>query len=148
MKTAMKFFTSLETYFFGLLGMLGAFLMPIAPFLGLAGGLIILDTITGIRAAKRRGEKPNSKKASRIIDKTLTYGSSIIACYSVELVLRLPDSVTYFAVGAIAFTELMSVLENTRSVTGASIADIIKNMLPGQRKVENTVDEVEEEKEE
>ena len=144
----MKFFTSLETYFFGLLGMLGAFLMPIAPFLGLAGGLIILDTITGIRAAKRRGEKPNSKKASRIIDKTLTYGSSIIACYSVELVLRLPDSVTYFAVGAIAFTELMSVLENTRSVTGASIADIIKNMLPGQRKVENTVDEVEEEKEE
>jgi phage-related holin len=136
MKHAMKFLTSLETYFFGLLGMLGAFLMPIAPFLGLAGGLIILDTITGIRAARRRGEKPNSKKASRIIDKTLTYGSSIIACYSVELVLKLPDSVTYFAVGAIAFTELMSVLENTRVVTGTSIGEIIKNMLPGQRRQE------------
>jgi phage-related holin len=139
----MKFLTSLETYLYGLLGMLGAFIMPIVPFLGLAGALIVLDTITGIRAAKRRGEKLNSKKASRIIDKTLTYGSSIIACYSVELVLKLPDSVTYFAVGAIAFTELMSVLENTRVVTGTNISEIVKNMLPGQRKAEKPIEDEE-----
>jgi len=134
MKTAMKFFTSLETYLYGLIGMLGAFLMPIWPFLALCGLLIILDTITGIRAALRRGEKRNSRAASRIIDKTLVYGSSILACHGVEVVLKLPDMVTYFAVGAIAFTELMSVLENTRVVSGANIADVIKGMLPGQQR--------------
>ena len=145
MKYAMRFFTSLETYFYGLLGMLGAFLIPIAPFLALCGLLIILDTITGIRAALRRGEKRNSRAASRIIDKTLVYGSSILACHGVEVVLKLPDAVTYFAVGAIAFTELMSVLENTRVVSGTNIADVIKNMLPGQKKAEKPVEEDEEE---
>jgi phage-related holin len=134
MKTAMKFFTSLETYLYGLLGMLGSFLMPIWPFLTLCGLLIILDTITGIRAAMRRGEKPNSKRASRIIDKTLVYGSSILACHGVETVLKLPEAVTYFAMGAIAFTELMSILENTRVVSGTNIADVIRGLLPGGKK--------------
>jgi hypothetical protein len=141
MKTAMKFFSSLETYLYGLLGMLGAFIMPIVPFLALCGLLILLDTITGIRAAMRRGEKPNSRRAARIIDKTLVYGSSVLACHGVEVVLKLPDSVTYFAVGAIAFTELMSVLENTRVVSGTNIADVIRGMLPGGKKVENKDEE-------
>jgi phage-related holin len=134
MRTAMKFFTSLETYFFGLLGMLGSFFMPIVPFLALCGLLILLDTITGIRAAMRRGENPNSKKAARIIDKTIVYSASVIACHGVESVMKLPDTVTYFAVGAIAFTELMSVLENTRVVSGTNIADVIRNMLPSGNK--------------
>lgn len=147
MKTAMKFFSSLETYLYGLLGMLSAFIMPIVPFLALCGLLILLDTITGIRAAMRRGEKPNSRKASRIIDKTLVYGSSVLACHGVEVVLKLPETVTYFAVGAIAFTELMSVLENTRVVTGTNIGEIIKNMLPGMktRKAEKPVEDEEDE---
>jgi hypothetical protein len=115
--------------------------MPIVPFLALCGLLILLDTITGIRAAMRRGEKPNSRRAARIIDKTLVYGSSVLACHGVEVVLKLPDSVTYFAVGAIAFTELMSVLENTRAVTGTNIADVIRGMLPGGKKVENKEEE-------
>jgi phage-related holin len=147
MKTAMKFFSSLETYLYGLLGMLSAFIMPIVPFLALCGLLILLDTITGIRAAMRRGEKPNSRKASRIIDKTLVYGSSVLACHGVEVVLKLPETVTYFAVGAIAFTELMSVLENTRVVTGTNIGEIVKNMLPGMktRKAEKPVEDEEDE---
>jgi phage-related holin len=114
--------------------MLGSFFMPIVPFLALCGLLILLDTITGIRAAMRRGEKPNSKKAARIIDKTIVYSASVIACHGVESVMKLPDTVTYFAVGAIAFTELMSVLENTRVVSGTNIADVIRNMLPGENK--------------
>jgi len=125
MNTVTKFFSSIETYFFGLLGMLGSFLIPIVPFLALCGLLILADTITGIRAAIKRGEKPNSRKASRVIDKTLVYGFSILACHGVEVVMKLPDSVTYFAVGAIAFTELMSVLENTRVVSGVPIAAVI-----------------------
>lgn len=143
MKHAMKFFTSLETYFYGLIGMLGAFLIPIWPSLVLCGLLIVLDTITGIRAAKKRGEKPNSRKASRIIDKTLVYGSSVLACHAVEVVLKLPDAVTYFAVGAIAFTELMSVLENTRVVSGANVAGVVGGLLSKFQKVPEQDDEKE-----
>jgi len=139
----MKFFTSLETYFYGLIGMLGAFLIPIWPSLVLCGLLIVLDTITGIRAAKKRGEKPNSRKASRIIDKTLVYGSSVLACHAVEVVLKLPDAVTYFAVGAIAFTELMSVLENTRVVSGANVAGVVGGLLSKFQKVPEQDDEKE-----
>lgn len=136
MITLTKFITSLETYLYGLIGMLGAFLMPVWPFLALCGLLIILDTITGIRAAKKRGEKPDSRKASRIIDKTLVYGSAVLACHGVEVVLKLPDMVTYFAVGAIGFTELFSILENTRKVTGTNIGAIIKRFVPQNMKEE------------
>lgn len=132
----MKFFSSLETYFFGLIGMVAGFVMPVAPLLYLCGGLIILDTVTGIRAAKRRGEKPNSRKLARIIDKTIVYAASVLACHGVEIVLKIPVTMTYFATGAIAFTELFSILENTRKVTGTNIGAIIKRFMPQNMKAE------------
>ena len=141
----MIFFTSLETYFYGLLGMVAGFVMPVAPLLYLCGGLIVLDTITGIRAARRRGEKPDSRKASRIIDKTIVYAASILACHGVELVLAVPVSMTYFAAGAIAFTELFSILENTRKVTGTNIGAIIKRFVPQNMKEEPEPEEKSEE---
>lgn len=143
MRTTMsKFFTSLETYFYGLLGMLAGFIVPVGHFLALCGGLIILDTVTGIRAAMRRGEKPNSKKARRMIDKLIVYAGSILACHGVEVALKLPASLAYFATGAIAFTELLSILENTRVVSGTDIGSIIRKIIPANMKP------VEEEKEE
>jgi len=138
-----KFLTSAETLLGGLLGLISAFIMPIAPFLALAGMLIVLDTITGIRASLKRGEKPTSRKARRMIDKTMVYGSSIVACHGVEVVMKLPDTVTYFAVGAIAFTELLSVLENTRVVTGTNIAEYIRGLLPVPKKNKDEGEDVE-----
>ena len=135
MITLNKFFTSIETYIFGMLGMLGSFLFPITPFLVLAGGLIILDTVTGIRAARKRKEKLNSKGFSRVVDKIIAYGAAIIACHGVDMVLQLNASLPYFAVGAIAFTELMSVLENTRVVSGANIAGVVGGLLTKFQKV-------------
>lgn len=137
----MKFFTSLETYFYGLIGLASGFFVPIAPLLYLCGALIVLDTVTGIRAAKRRGEKPDSRKAARIIDKTIVYAASILACHAVELVLKIPVSMSYFGAGAIAFTELFSILENTRKVTGTNIGGIIQRFVPQDMKQEGPEDE-------
>jgi hypothetical protein len=60
--------------------------------------------------------------------------ASIIGCRGVEQVLHVPN-VTYLAVGAIALTELMSVLENTRVVSGANVAGVVGGLLSKFQKV-------------
>lgn len=126
----------MEALLGGTIGVVLSFIAPIAPFFWLAGGLVVLDTITGIVAAKRKKEF-KSRKLERVVHKLLVYMSSILACYLVEIVLKLTGHVTYFAVGAIALTELMSILENTRVVSGANIAAVVRGLLPGGKKNED-----------
>jgi phage-related holin len=132
--TMSKLFSTMEALLGGAIGMVLSFVAPIAPFFWLAIGLVIADTITGILAARRRGEKINSRGFSRVLSKIVVYMVSIIACYGVETVLKIPGHVTYVAVGAIAATEVMSILENQRKVTGTNIAAVLKNLLPGKKK--------------
>jgi phage-related holin len=135
MKTTMgKFFTSLEALFGAFLGAALSFISPIAPFFWLAIGLVILDTVTGIIAARKRKEKINSRGFARLLSKIVVYMASIMACRGVEQVLHVPN-VTYLAVGAIALTELMSVLENTRVVSGANVAGVVGGLLSKFQKV-------------
>ena len=135
MKTTMtKLFSSLEALFGCMIGFVLSFVTPIAPFFWLAIGLVLLDTVTGIIAAQKRKEKINSRGFARVLSKIVVYMASILACHGVEVVLKTGGNVTYIAVGAIAFTELMSVLENTRVVSGANIASVVKRLLPGQDK--------------
>jgi phage-related holin len=135
MKTTMsKFFTSLEALFGAFLGAALSFISPIAPFFWLAIGLVVLDTVTGIIAARKRKEKINSRGFARLLSKIVVYMASIMACRGVEQVLHVPN-VTYLAVGAIALTELMSVLENTRVVSGANVAGVVGGLLSKFQKV-------------
>ena len=141
MNTFSKLFTSLEALLGGGIGIVLSFISPIAPFFWLAVGLVLLDTITGMIAATRRKEKLHSRGFARVLSKMAVYMSAILACYCVEVVLKIQGHVTYFAVGAIAFTELMSVLENTRVVSGANIAAVVRGFLPGGKKNEDVEDE-------
>lgn len=125
----LKMVTTLEAFLGGAIGYVLWFVTPIAPFFGLAIGLVIADTITGIIAAKKRGEKINSRGMSRLVSKIVVYMLSILCCHGVEKVLKIDGYVTYMAIGAIASTELMSVLENTGKVTGANVAEIIGGLL-------------------
>ena len=144
MRTTMsKLFTSLEALLGATFGALLSFITPVAPFFWLAVGLVLLDTITGMIAAKRRKEKINSKGFSRLLSKIIVYMASIMACRGVEQVLLIPN-VTYLAVGAIALTELMSVLENTRVVSGANIAGVVGGLLSKFQKVPEPDEENEE----
>jgi hypothetical protein len=52
--------------------------------------------------------------------------------------------VTYLAVGAIALTELMSVLENTRVVSGANVAGVVGGLLSKFQKAPEQDEEKEE----
>lgn len=129
MRTTMsKLFTSLEALLGATFGAVLSFITPVAPFFWLAVGLVILDTITGIIAAQRRKEKINSRGFARLLSKIVVYMAAILGCHGVEAVLHVPN-VTFLAVGAIAFTELMSVLENTRVVSGANVAGVVGGLL-------------------
>ena len=132
----LKMVTTLEAFLGGAIGYVLWFVTPIAPFFWLAIGLVIADTITGIIAAKKRGEKINSRGMSRLVSKIVVYMLSILCCHGAEEVLKIDGYVTYVAVGAIASTELMSVLENTGKVTGANIGDVVRRFLPGAKKEE------------
>lgn len=144
MRTTMsKLFTSLEALLGATFGALLSFITPVAPFFWLAIGLVLLDTITGMIAAKRRKEKINSKGFARLLSKIVVYMASIVACHGVEAVLHVPN-VTFLAVGAIAFTELMSVLENTRVVSGANVAGVVGGLLSKFQKAPEPGEEKEE----
>lgn len=147
MRTTMsKFFTSLESLLGAFLGAALSFISPIAPFLWLAVGLVVLDTVTGVIAAQKRKEKINSRGFARLLSKIVVYMGAILACHGVEAVLHIPN-VTYLAVGAIALTELMSVLENTRRVSGANIAGVVGGLLSKFQKVPEQEPESEEKEE-
>ena len=138
-----KFFTSLEALLGATFGALISFITPIAPFFWLAIGLVVLDTITGIIAAQKRKEKINSRGFARLLSKIVVYMASIVACRGVEEVLHVPN-VTFLAVGAIALTELMSVLENTRVVSGANVAGVVGGLLSKFQKVPDKNEDKEE----
>lgn len=141
--TMNKLFSSLEALTGAFLGAVLSFITPIAPFFWLAVGLVLLDTITGMIAARRRKEKISSKGFARLLSKIVVYMASIVACHGVEAVLHVPN-VTFLAVGAIAFTELMSVLENTRVVSGANVAGVVGGLLSKFQKVPKPDEENEE----
>jgi len=126
--TMTKLFTTLEALLGGAIGSVLWFVVPIAPFFWLAVGLVVLDTITGVIAAQKRKEKINSRGFARLLSKIVVYMAAIIGCRGVEMVLYVPN-VTFLAVGAIALTELMSVLENTRIVSGANITGVVGGLL-------------------
>lgn len=132
--TMSKLFTSLEALLGATFGAILSFITPIAPFFWLAIGLVIADTITGVIAARKRKEKINSRGFARLLSKIVVYMAAILGCHGVENVMHVPN-VTFLAVGAIAFTELMSVLENTRVVSGANIGGLVGGLLSKFQKV-------------
>ena len=142
MNTAMKLFSSLEALTGAFLGAILSFITPIAPFFWLAVGLVIADTMTGMIAARKRKEKINSRGFSRLLSKLAVYMFSILACHGVEVVLSIPN-VTYLAVGAIAATELMSILENTRVVSGTNFAALMGGVLSKFQKSPDVKEETE-----
>ena len=137
MKTYMsKIFSTLEAVLGGMVGMALGFILPIWPFIATAFFLVFADAVTGIVAAKKRGEKITSRGFYRTSQKIVVYMVSILACEGVRVVFVPGIPVTYTAAAAISVTELKSILENTRSVSGVNIFQQIGGLLPGAKKVE------------
>lgn len=106
-------------------GVIFSFFLPIKHFLIFTIFVVFADTVTGIMAARKRGEPITSKGLYRTSQKILTYFCGIMIFHGAGITFGLPSQITYSVSFIIAATELFSISENIKSITGTNIGTII-----------------------
>jgi uncharacterized membrane protein len=106
-------------------GVIFSFFLPIKHFLIFTIFVVFADTVTGIMAAKKRKEPITSKGLYRTSQKILTYFCGIMIFHGASITFGLPSQITYSVSFIIAATELFSISENIKSITGTNIGTII-----------------------
>lgn len=129
-------------------GYVAAFLLPVVNFIVIIGALVFADLITGVRAAKHRGEYDNAKASEgfrRSVDKMVMYLTAILLARGVVVAFNIPVEylpLTYIMALYIAIVELKSNLENVAQVTGIDlwlvIADKLKALVGLDKKPQDT----------
>ena len=103
-----------------------AIFAPIKAVMFATGFMILADFVTGMWAAKKRGEKITSKGFSRTLAKIFLYEAALAVSFIVHQYLTgdaLPaDKLVAALVG---LTELKSILENLDSINGTSTFKLI-----------------------
>lgn len=108
-----------------------AFMVPIWPFVFMALVLVLADTVSGIRAAKKRGEKIRSRGLFRFFEKFLFYFGTIAVAEQMRITFMPQVPLTQFVSFGICITEFFSMAENVETVTGVNILRRIKKIIPG-----------------
>lgn len=103
-----------------------AALAPIHAVMITVGFLIFADLITGIWAAKKRGEKISSAVMRRTVSKIVIYQMAVVGGFLLETYLLsglLP--VSKIVAGVIGLVEFKSMLENSNSIMGGDLFKLI-----------------------
>lgn len=107
-----------------------AVLAPIKMIMITVGFLIMADLLTGIMAAKKRGEKISSAVMRRTISKMFVYQLSVISGFLLEeFILTGLIPVTKIVAGVIGLVEFKSMLENSNYIIGGDIFKLILKKL-------------------
>jgi uncharacterized membrane protein len=106
-------------------GVIFSFLLPIKHFLIFTIFVVFADTVTGIIAAKKRGEKITSKGLYRTSQKVVVYFCGIMIFHGASVTFGLPSQIVFSVSFLISFTELYSVSENIKSITGVNLKTVI-----------------------
>jgi uncharacterized membrane protein len=106
-------------------GVLFSFFLPIKHFLIFTIFVVFADTVTGILAAKKRKEPITSKGLYRTSQKILTYFCGIMIFHGASVTFGLPFQIVYSVSFLISFTELYSISENIKVITGVNLATTI-----------------------
>ena len=104
-----------------ILTFLAVYFAPAYPIMIGIGFLVTMDFVTGILAAKKRGEIITSKKMRPTIMKGFGYMASILIAFVMQNVFLTDMEVMKIVSGLIAMIELKSLDENLTSITGKSI---------------------------
>lgn len=108
-----------------------SFFTPLRPWLIAIGIFVVADMITGIFAAKNKGEKIQSNKMFKTIPKFSAYGLGIIVAHVLTLLFIKDFPAVKLVAGLIAFIEIKSLDENIKAITGVSLfSDLIKMLNP------------------
>jgi uncharacterized membrane protein len=106
-------------------GVLFSFFFPIKHFLIFTIFVVFADTVTGIMAARKRGEPITSKGLYRTSQKVVVYFVGIMIFHGASITFGLPSQIVYSVSFLISFTELYSISENIKSITGVNIGTAI-----------------------
>ena len=105
-------------------GWIFSFFIPIKGFLIFTVFVVFADMATGIIAAKKEGQKINSRGLYRTIEKIVVYFCAILIFEGARNTFSLPN-ITYMAAFLIATVELYSISENTKRITGVNLGVLI-----------------------
>jgi len=117
---------------------LGSFFLPIKPLLLLVGLFICTDTILGLWAAYKRGEKISSRKLGNIIPKMILYQSAVLIGYVLDVLLlgefinyfiNIPMFITKIIAMILIFVEALSINENFENITGKNLFNSAKQLI-------------------
>jgi hypothetical protein len=104
-----------------------AALAPIKPVMITVGILIISDLVTGIWAARKRGESITSAALGRTVSKMVVYQTAVVTGFLLQRYL-LADAMPVVNIvgGIIGMVEFKSFIENANYIVGG---DIMKEVL-------------------
>ena len=104
-----------------ILTFLAVYFAPAYPIIIGIGFLVTMDFVTGILAAKKRGEEITSKKMRPTIMKGFGYMASILIAFIMQNIFLTDMEVMKIVSGLVAMIELKSLDENLTDITGKSI---------------------------
>jgi uncharacterized membrane protein len=120
------FYQSWEFISFSLCcGFIASFFIPIKGFLIFTIFVVFADTVTGIKAAKKEGQKISSKGLYRTTEKIIVYFVAILIFEGAKNTFSIPFPITYMVAMMISATELFSVAENIKRITGVELGTLI-----------------------
>lgn len=129
---------------------LAAIFAPVKALIIIAGILIFADLITGILAARKKGQAINSAGLRRTATKIFVYEAAIMLGYLVEHYM-IADffPISKIAAGLISVVEFKSILENLDVINGDPIFKTLIQKLGSVNDLKKVVEEkIEEKKEE
>jgi uncharacterized membrane protein len=106
-------------------GFVASFFIPIQGFLLFTVAVVFADTITGIKAARKEGQKISSKGLYRTTEKIVVYFVAILIFEGAKNTFNIPFPITYMVAMMISGTELFSVAENIKRITGVELGTLI-----------------------
>ncbi len=127
---------------------LGSFFLPVKPLLLVVGLCICCDTILGVWAAHKRGEKITSRKLGNIIPKMLLYQAAVMVGFILETyllgefisyIIDIPNLFTKVIAMVLVFVESLSINENFENITGKNLFKEFKHMITRSAKVKHDI---------
>jgi len=105
-------------------------LAPIQAVMLTVGALIVFDLVTGVMAARKRGEVVKSAALRRTVSKLVIYQIAVISAFLVEtFLLKGALPISKITAGIIGTVELTSIFENVNTVYGSNIFKKVLGML-------------------
>jgi hypothetical protein len=106
-------------------GFIFSFFVPIKGFLLFVIAVTFADMVTGIKAARKKGQKINSRGLYRTSEKIAVYFVGIMIFEGAKNTFSLPVPITYMVAFLIATVELYSISENIKRITGVNLGVLI-----------------------